>query len=152
MLRPFHRGPSGRASDATHQELLDAYEQGRSAQQCFTGFVHGDFSLRNVLLSGGRVSGLVDFERSGAGCPYHDLASVFLNDVLLGSLSGDRLLSAYATGGAQRGEPTEVNRAHLRRHIVEYCCWILDWAPALDSALAASIRGLAPRLLERNTL
>lgn len=40
---------------------------------------HGDFSLGNVLLEGGRVTGCIDVGRAGVADPYQDLAILWHN-------------------------------------------------------------------------
>jgi glycosyltransferase involved in cell wall biosynthesis/aminoglycoside phosphotransferase len=157
-LRPFRRQPSNTAhtsakSARTETQLVQEYRRSTRAHRCGALFVHGDFSTRNVLTRHGRVSGVIDFERSGCGCPYHDLASFFFNDVLLGHLQGERFLAAYEDEARSWSAwPIPIDREHLRHHTIEYSCWALEWAPSVDHQLAADIRRLAPRLIEGRQL
>ncbi|WP_268239635.1 phosphotransferase family protein [Micromonospora yangpuensis] len=123
-LRPFRRRPPKGTFGLPPAGLRDR----DGGQECEDGFVHGDFSARNILVSHGEISGIVDFERSGRGCPVHDLASVYLHEVLLGEMDGSRFLTGYA---AACGARETVDDRHLRRHLREYVCWVLSWAPAV---------------------
>jgi glycosyltransferase involved in cell wall biosynthesis/aminoglycoside phosphotransferase len=144
-LSAFHRSPQADAPGfhPVGRRLAHLYRAAESSQKCVDGFVHGSFSTRNVLVASGALTGIVDFERSGRGCAFHDLASAYLTDALLGSLSGPRFLSGYATA-LGRGEEVDVD--HLGLHLMEYAAWILGWAPAVDPKFAAQVVALAPRL------
>jgi hypothetical protein len=147
-LRPFRRHPRAGTEDPypVSSYLIDHHLRGSGGEQnCMEGFVHGSFSARNILVAQGAISGVVNFERSGRGCPVHDLASAYLNDVLLGGMSGSRFLAAYSTA---RGARREVDGGHLGRHLAEYVGWILSWAPVVDPDLASQVVRLVPRLEE----
>ncbi|NUW38687.1 phosphotransferase [Nonomuraea rhodomycinica] len=145
---PFRRSPSVRAAQSTHdavyRSLLDKYHQSKETAECHVGFVHGDFSSRNILIAGGRISGIVDFERSGTGCRYHDLVSVYLHDGLMMNLPWRDFLAAYTAESC-----VTLSHEHLEHHLAEYFCWILEWAPVVDPQLASSVGALALRFLER---
>jgi glycosyltransferase involved in cell wall biosynthesis len=143
-LRRFHRSPPDGTPDL-HQvaDRLTRLQEDGGEQDCAEGFVHGNFSARNILVAHGAISGIVDFERSGRGCPVHDVASAYLNDVLLGGMAGIRFLAAYS---AARGTSREVDGHHLGRHLAEYAVWVLGWAAVVDPELAAQVVRLVPRL------
>lgn len=144
-LRLFRRSPlvDAAGSDMTGRPMAEMYHRAKHRYQCAEGFVHGDFSTRNVLVADGLISGIVDFERSGRGCPIQDVASVYLNDVLLGGLSGHGFLSTYPEAV---GTGEEVDMSHLGLHLLEYAAWILGWAADIDPELAAEVMHLAPLL------
>jgi glycosyltransferase involved in cell wall biosynthesis/aminoglycoside phosphotransferase len=116
--------------------------------------VHGDFSLRNVLWSvspPNRLTGLVDFEKSGRGCRYDDLATFYVHDVLLGTKGLWAPFVATYLGfppSARQSPPegTALSTNHLLYHALDYARWVLGWAPQLDTEFAAAIRGILPAL------
>jgi aminoglycoside phosphotransferase (APT) family kinase protein/glycosyltransferase involved in cell wall biosynthesis len=118
--------------------------------ECMRGFVHGDFSSRNILLTELDPPGVIDFEGCGVGCVYEDLATLYVKEVLLGDRDGAGLLGAYSDELLVLGGPrTGVDVAHLYVHIATYARWVLQWAPATDAAFAAQIIDLAPDILLR---
>ncbi|MGN9912917.1 phosphotransferase family protein [Phytohabitans sp. LJ34] len=69
--RPLRR--IGRGADRLRAELVTAVA-GRRAR---TSWIHGDFWTGNVLAEGGRVTGIVDWDRAGPGqLPLHDLVHI----------------------------------------------------------------------------
>lgn len=58
-------------------------------------FTHGDFSLDNVFLDGGRVTGVLDVGRAGIADPYQDLAICRRDLGAFGAVAQEALLSAY---------------------------------------------------------
>ncbi|NJC33525.1 aminoglycoside 3'-phosphotransferase-1 [Sphingomonas jejuensis] len=56
---------------------------------------HGDFSLDNLLIEGGRVVGCIDLGRVGVADPYQDLAILWNCLGEFGPAYQDRLFSAY---------------------------------------------------------
>jgi len=56
---------------------------------------HGDFSLGNVFLESGRVTGCIDVGRVGAAAPYQDLAILWNNLAEFGNDLQDELFEAY---------------------------------------------------------
>lgn len=71
---------------------------------------HGDFSLGNVLVHEGRVSGVIDVGRLGVADPYQDLAILHDNLAEFGEAAQVALWRGY--GIAQPDEARRV--AHLR--------------------------------------
>lgn len=118
------------------------------AADCGSGFVHGDFSRRNVLVDSGDARGLIDFERCGVGCPHEDLATFQLHNVLLGSSDGDAMVTAYADELAElRQGRADVSAPHLAWHVARYAAWVLQWAFDVDPPLADQVSTLVPRLV-----
>ncbi len=115
--------------------------------ECVRGFVHGDFSARNVLLAAHQAPGVIDFEGCGVGCGYEDLATLVMQDGLLGDRDVPPMLAGYAAGRAELGrtEP-QVNHSHLLFHLAWRARWILQWAVEIDLPLATQVTALAPRL------
>jgi aminoglycoside phosphotransferase (APT) family kinase protein len=62
--------------------------------------VHGDFSLRNVLLEGDRITGLLDWELSHAGDPAEDLS--YMRPDVESCASWDEFLAEYHIYASQR--------------------------------------------------
>lgn len=56
---------------------------------------HGDFSLGNLLVEAGRVTGMIDVGRVGVADPYQDLAILWHNLEEFGAGLGDRFLAEY---------------------------------------------------------
>ena len=63
---------------------------------------HGDFSLGNVLVKDGQVTGIIDVGRLGVADPYQDLAIVWHNLEEFGAGLGDRFLAAYGIDAPDR--------------------------------------------------
>jgi glycosyltransferase involved in cell wall biosynthesis/aminoglycoside phosphotransferase (APT) family kinase protein len=120
--------------------------------RCGRGFVHGDFSTRNVLLAEGQPPGVIDFEGCGLGCCYEDLATLVMQDGLLGDRDIRGLLAGYTAQRAELGHADpEVDHRHLLFHLAWRARWILQWAVEIDPPLAAQVTALAPRLLAELT-
>lgn len=115
---------------------------------CARGFVHGDFSARNVLLAPDQPPGMIDFEGCGHGCRYEDLATLVMQDGLLGARDIRGLLAGYTAERTALGHvDPEVDRRHLLFHLAWRARWILQWAVEIDQPLASRVTALAPRLL-----
>lgn len=56
---------------------------------------HGDFSLDNILLQDGRVTGCIDFGRVGVADRYQDLAILSANLAEFGAALPDRMFARY---------------------------------------------------------
>ena len=70
---------------------------------------HGDFSLDNIFLHRGRVSGVLDVGRLGVADPYQDLAILWNNLEEFGASLQQEFLRTY-------GE-TRLNRRKLEFHL-----------------------------------
>lgn len=143
--------------DAGHR-LVEALEAVAPDQRprCERGFVHGDLSSRNVLLPpGGGVdepsgerAGVIDFEGCGVGCIYDDLATLVMQDGLLGGADPDQLLAGYQDERAALGHPRPaVDRDHLTLHLGWRARWTLQWAIEIDRPLTDKVLALTPTLL-----
>ncbi len=124
--------------------LVPIEERHRGA--CVPGFVHGDYSSRNVLMAPGHLPGVIDFEGCGLGCVYEDLATLITADCLLGSHDEQALLTAYAHHAQLLGAPAP-DRLHVAFHIAYYLRWVLRWAVDFDKLLAMRISAITPRVL-----
>jgi glycosyltransferase involved in cell wall biosynthesis/aminoglycoside phosphotransferase len=123
-------------------------EAGPSAEQhCTGGFVHGDFSSRNVLVESDLEPGVIDVEGSGIGCCYDDLAALVVHESLLGHRDRRLLLESYEAERRRLETPLVVQAEHLGYHLVLRARWILQWALDLDVELASDVAELAPWLL-----
>ncbi|MGJ7905105.1 phosphotransferase family protein [Actinopolyspora sp. H202] len=149
-LRELPKGsnPAHQAADrldATLSETTPAAEK-RCEREC--GFVHGDFSGRNILLADGEHPGVIDFEGSGIGCRYDDLGALVLHESLLGTRDRRVLLAAYDAERRRLSPTTETASGdHLTYHLVLRARWILQWAIDLDPELAERVAALTPWLL-----
>ncbi|MGH3976675.1 MAG: phosphotransferase [Pseudonocardiaceae bacterium] len=122
--------------------------EGEHLPRCVRGFVHGDFSARNVLLAADQPPGVIDFEGCGIGCCYEDLATLVMQDGLLGDRDVRGLLAGYTAERTELSEQCpEVDRRHLLFHLAWRARWIPQWAVEIDPPLASQVTALAPRLL-----
>ncbi|MGH3536817.1 MAG: phosphotransferase [Pseudonocardiaceae bacterium] len=122
--------------------------EGEHLPGCVRGFVHGDFSARNVLLAADQPPGIIDFEGCGVGCCYEDLATLVMQDGLLGDRDIRGLLAGYTAERTElRHADPGVDQRHLLFHLAWRARWILQWAVEIDPPLAAQVTALAPRLL-----
>ncbi len=150
--------PAGAEAGHRLVEVLEAIEP-QQRPRCERGFVHGDLSSRNVLLPSAPVDepsdelgsprpGVIDFEGCGAGCVYDDLATLVIQDGLLGAADVDQLLTGYQDERAAQGHPhPTVDRDHLTLHLGWRARWILQWAIEIDRPLAEQVLTLTPTLL-----
>lgn len=115
---------------------------------CVTGFVHGDYSARNVLLAPGHDPGVIDFEGCGTGCVYEDLTNLYVQNCLLDGRDPHLALSAYHAESVRLGRTSEVDIRHLLFHTARYFLWVLQWATEIDTALADQVIALAPDVLD----
>ncbi|MGA4545626.1 phosphotransferase [Uniformispora flossi] len=123
---------------------IEAAEQ----NACVPGFVHGDYSARNLLLAEALDPGLIDFEGCGIGCVYEDLTNLYVQNCLIGGRDPHLALAAYQSESHRLGRPTDVDTRHLLFHTARYFRWALQWAPEIDTELAEQIAVLAPRVLD----
>lgn len=153
--------PSDPAGVEAGHRLVEALEAVEPHQRvrCERGFVHGDLSSRNVFLLsepvekpsdelGGQRWGIIDFEGCGLGCVYDDLATLVMQDGLLGTADVDQLLAGYQDERAARGHPhPSVDREHLTVHLGWRARWMLQWAIEIDRPLTEQVLALTPTLL-----
>lgn len=112
---PFHAGHDLRLAAARRNleaglvdtDDFDEEREGWTAEQVWsemTGLLpltfdrvvtHGDFSLGNVLVEDGRVTGCIDVGRAGAADPYQDLAILWHNLAEFGEAAQRALWPAY---------------------------------------------------------
>lgn len=118
------------------------------AAACVPGFVHGDYSARNLLLADGKDPGVIDFEGCGTGCVYDDLTNLYVQNCLIDGRDPHLALAAYHAESARLGRPVEVDTRHLLYHTARYFRWVLQWAIEIDTELADQVTVLAPRVLD----
>ena len=137
------RHQAARELDAALTETAPSAEQ-----HCIRGVVHGDYSSRNILLTDDQLPGVIDFEGSGAGCCYTDLAALVLHESLLGPRDRHVLLASYDAERRRLDPPAAaVGGEHLAFHLLIRPRWIMQWALELDPDLAGAITDLTPWLL-----
>jgi Predicted aminoglycoside phosphotransferase len=115
---------------------------------CVTGFVHGDYSARNLLLAPGLPPGVIDFEGCGAGCVYEDLTNLYVQNCLIDGRNAPAALAGYSEEKARLGLAASVDARHLLWHVARYFRWVLQWAVEIDTALADQVTALAPGVLD----
>src|SRR5262249_19611604 len=64
--------------------------------------VHHDLNLSNVLVSGGVITGIVDWDHAGTGCRATDLATLLFEWQRLRLVAETGLAPVAASGGGQR--------------------------------------------------
>lgn len=120
-----------------HSERLvepdTAFERGRLTQgtgreDCFSTFVHGDLSLRNVLITHSGPA-VIDFENSGIGCGVRDVIRLLFDETVL--FGSSDLINFVDTCLGARSCSTNHFTAHVRDHVN----WISSWAPTVDPVL-----------------
>jgi glycosyltransferase involved in cell wall biosynthesis/aminoglycoside phosphotransferase len=112
----------------------------RQLAHCRPGFVHGDFSARNILLAADHDPGVIDFEGCGVGCVYEDLTNLYVQNCLIDGRDVHTMLAGYHAEYVRLGgEVARTDPGHLLFHTGLYLRWVLQWAPEVDPALAAQI-------------
>jgi thiamine kinase-like enzyme len=153
-LPPFERSRPAETGypflNAEHRALQTLVTKLSSAAKnfCIEGLVHGDYSRRNLLVHHQLITGLVDFERSGEGCRYEDLATVYLHDGLIDGHDNDELIVCYQRSlQTHLARQVTVHREHLLFHVAAYASWILQWAAEVDKPLADTVSRLIPAII-----
>lgn len=151
-LPPFRRNIRPLSEDAHPvRARLSAVLAGAEPVQlasCVPGFVHGDYSARNLLLAPGLEPGVIDFEGCGSGCVYEDLTNLYVQNCLIDGRDPHLALTAYGEERVRLGRPLEVDTRHLLFHTAHYFLWVLQWATEIDTALADQVTALAPQVLD----
>lgn len=142
--------PLGENAHPVQVRLSTALAATEAAQQaaCVTGFVHADYSARNLLLAPGLPPGVIDFEGCGVGCVYDDLTNLYVQNCLIDGREAALALTAYEEEKALLGHPLTVDARHLLWHTARYFRWVLQWAIEIDTELADQVIALAPRVLD----
>jgi glycosyltransferase involved in cell wall biosynthesis/aminoglycoside phosphotransferase len=151
-LSPFRRNirplPDDHHPVRTRLSTVLAEAEPVQTAACLPGFVHGDYSARNVLLAGGQDPGVIDFEGCGTGCVYEDLTNLYVQNCLIDGRAPHLALAAYHAESARLGRAIEVDTRHLLFHTARYFRWVLQWAIEIDTELADQVIALAPRVLD----
>jgi Ser/Thr protein kinase RdoA (MazF antagonist) len=64
---------------------------------------HGDFNFHNLLISGDKITGVLDWECSDFGAPEQDI--VYVQQLVTKHMSWDKFLSHYAANGGMEIRP-----------------------------------------------
>ncbi|SAK92944.1 Phosphotransferase enzyme family protein [Caballeronia glebae] len=118
------------ARDAMLRLRLD--ERGNWARKGV--FVHGDFSMRNLLADmkrdGTTMTGLIDFERARLGDPAEDLCAAFLGEFYQDAHGWTHFLDVY------RRQSHADDGLHIRflYFFIGHVAEIATWAPGKDDA------------------
>lgn len=151
-LPPFRRNIRPLPEDAhpvrTRLSAVLAKAAPLQLASCVTGFVHGDYSARNLLLASSLDPGVIDFEGCGTGCTYEDLTNLYVQNCLIDGRDPHLALNAYRAESARLGRTGEVDSRHLLFHTARYFLWVLQWATEIDTALADQVTALAPHVLD----
>lgn len=145
-IRPL---PADTPTQATRLATVLDETKHRQLAHCRPGFVHGDFSARNILLAPGHHPGVIDFEGCGVGCVYEDLTNLYVQNCLIDGRDIATVLAGYHAEHARlTGEATRIDPGHLLFHTALYLRWVLQWAPEVDPTLAAQILALVAPILD----
>ncbi|MFE5158174.1 phosphotransferase [Streptomyces sp. NPDC056697] len=151
-LPPFRRNirPLDEDAHPVRARLSAVLDKTEPDQQtaCVTGFVHGDYSARNLLLTPGLTPGVIDFEGCGVGCVYEDLTNLYVQNCLIDGREPALAFSGYEDESARLGRLQDVDARHLLWHTARYFRWVLQWAIEIDTVLADQIIALAPGVLD----
>jgi aminoglycoside phosphotransferase (APT) family kinase protein len=113
--------------------------------------VHGDLSGEHVLVDGGRVSGVVDWDEARIADPADDLAFVTVG---ASEQVVDTVLEAYAQARAEPPDRHLLTRARLAAELA-LARWLLSGVDADDSSVtdraSSALRDLAGRLDDSET-
>jgi len=87
--------------------------------------VHGDFAFGNVLLEGGRVSGMLDFEFAGVDARAMELAAALV--IVLSKGNGEALWRPFVRAYLATHPLSAPERAAIPDLIVARCAVVLVW-------------------------
>ena len=103
--------------------------------------LHGDVGFHNMLIDGGRISAILDWERAHVGDPTEELA--YLRPSLEGTLAWDEFIRAYVGAGGQQPDPDAFRFFEVWRDVWRAtACLVLRHqfttgaAPTLSNAVA----------------
>ena len=144
--RSYRLGPPNRAAE----EAFDRLHATAPAEATRTSLLHGDAGPGNFLHSGGRITGLIDWEMAHVGDPMDDLAWLWFRKCFL---RGDADLPYwYARYGELSGEPVDLRRIGYYRVqvLVRAATAVLNrqqYEPKWNEAKADMIVGLVRDVL-----
>ena len=107
--------------------------------------VHGDFALGNLLVSRGRVTGVLDFEIAGVDLRLTEVAAALTQST--DGLPADEV-AAFAHGYARHVRLTDAERAAVPTLIRYRALGSIVWRAGRWRAGHATVRGVADRLRE----
>lgn len=135
--------------DRVEDELVGALHH----RQVARGWVHGDFNAANVLVDGGRVSGIVDWDTADPDSPVVIDAAMLLlwpNDAR-GPELGQQVLHRLASPGVLADVVPDVQRRHGGEEIDVRTALLLVWLRHVGANLAENVRYAAnPVWMHRN--
>ena len=111
-------------------------------RQVARGWVHGDFNAANVLVDGGRVSGIVDWDTADPDSPVVIDAAMLLlwqNDSR-GPELGQQVLDGLASPGRLAEVVADVQRRHGGEEIDVRTVLLLIWLQHVGANLAENVR------------
>jgi aminoglycoside phosphotransferase (APT) family kinase protein len=110
-----------------------------------TALVHGDFRMGNMIVDGGRLAGVLDWEMAGPGDPLADLAWCFIPLWAPPAVDEEALVRRY---GQRTGAPVDQDRLHWHRVLgyVRLAYYALAGTRAFDRGHSDDFRLAALRL------
>lgn len=114
LERRFNEGRARIDAGLVNEADFDREQQGWSAEQVWKAIqthlpltpdivvTHGDFSLDNVLIEDGRITGCIDVGGAGLADRYHDLAVCWSDLAEYGAHAQERFLMRYGVGEGDR--------------------------------------------------
>lgn len=108
-------------------------------------FLHGDFRMGNLLVDGGRIAGILDWEMAGHGDPLADLAWCFIPVWEPAAVDEPALLERY---GERTGTPVDEERFRWYRVLgfVRLAYYALSATRAFDEGRSDDLRLAALRV------
>ncbi|GAA4491684.1 hypothetical protein GCM10023094_56330 [Rhodococcus olei] len=110
--------------------------------------IHGDAAFSNLLIEGGHVSAILDWEAAHLGDPAEELA--YLRPSIEPVMAWSDFMNAYVSAGGTEPDPSALRFYEVWQHVWRHigCLWLsqnFDQSGRYASAVAAYVHG--PRFL-----